>query len=137
MEVLNASPAIAAWQGIDTQTGAPKEGADTTGVENRTWSSDVFFVLLNLPYDGRPSTTVTLDTPFGASRYRHTSREAETDQKRAQPSNIQEVANPGEMSTGVVHPLVTATGAVEDGQPIAPTGGGGGATIVDHDMTIP
>jgi hypothetical protein len=40
-EVVNASPAIAARQGTDTQIGAPKEGADTTGVENGTWSSDV------------------------------------------------------------------------------------------------
>ncbi len=32
MEVGNASPAIAAQQGTDTQVGAPKEGADTTGV---------------------------------------------------------------------------------------------------------
>jgi hypothetical protein len=45
-------------------------------------------VLLNLPYDGMPSTTVTLDTPFGATRYQRTSTEAETDYKCAQPSNI-------------------------------------------------
>ncbi len=137
MEVVNASPAIAAWQGIDTQVGAPKEGADTTGVENGTWSSDASLVLLNLPYDGMPSTTVTLDTPFGASGYQRTSAEAETGYKRAQPSNIQDVANPGEMSTGVVHPLSPATGSVEHGQPVAPTGSGGGATIVGHNMTTP
>jgi hypothetical protein len=41
------------------------------------------------------------------------------------------------MLTGVVHPLATVTGSVRDGQPIAPTGSGGGATIVDHNMTIP
>ena len=137
MEVVNASLAIAAQQGTDTQVGAPKEGADTTGVENGTWSSDVLLVLLDLPYDSTPSTTVTLDTPFGASRYRCTSTEAETDYKRAQPSNIQDVANPGEMSTGVVHPLTTAIGSVKHGQPVAPTGSRGGATIVDHNMTIP
>ncbi len=64
MEVLNASPAIVAWQGINMQVGATEEGADTTGVENGTWSSDVLLVSLDLPYDGTPSTTVTLDTPF-------------------------------------------------------------------------
>jgi hypothetical protein len=137
MEVVNASPAIAARQGTDMQIGAPKEGADTTGVENGTWSSDVLLVLLDLPYDGVPSTTVTLDTPFGASGYQCTSMEAETEYERAQPSNIQEVANPGEMSARVVHPLATATGSVEHGQPVAPTGSRGGATTVDHDMTIP
>jgi hypothetical protein len=41
MEVVIASPAIVAWQGTDTQVGAPEEGAVTTGVENKTWSSDV------------------------------------------------------------------------------------------------
>jgi hypothetical protein len=106
-------------------------------VENRTWSSDVLLVLLDLPYDGTPSTTVMLDTPLGASGYQRTSTEAETDYEHAQPSNIQEAVNPGEMSTGVVHPLATPTGSVKDGQPVAPTESGGGATIVNHDMTIP
>jgi hypothetical protein len=101
MEVVNASPAIAAQQGTDTQIGASKEGADTTGVENGTWSSDVLLVLLNLLYDGRPSTTVRLDTPLGASGYQRTSMEAAMDYELAQPSNIQEVANPGVMSTRV------------------------------------
>jgi hypothetical protein len=101
MEVVNASPAIVAQQGTNMQMGASKEGADTTGVENGTWSSDVLLVLLDLPYDGRPSTTVTLRTPFGASGYQHTSMEAAADYELAQPSNIQEVANPGRMSTGV------------------------------------
>jgi hypothetical protein len=137
MEVVNASPAIAAQQGTDTQIGAPKEGADTTGVENRTWSSDVLLVLLGLPYDGMPSTMGMVDTPFGASGYQSTSTEAETDYEHAQPSNIQEVVNPGEMSTGIVHPLATGIGSVEDSQPVAPTGSGGGTTIVDHNMTIP
>jgi hypothetical protein len=41
------------------------------------------------------------------------------------------------MSTRVVHPLATATGSVKDGQPVAPTGSGGSATIVGHNMTIP
>jgi hypothetical protein len=80
---------------------------------------------------------VTLDTPFGASGYQHTSMEAEMDYKHAQPSNIQDVANSGEMSTGVVHPLSPATGSGEDGQLVAPTGSGGGATIVNHNMTTP
>jgi hypothetical protein len=42
MEVINTSLAIAAWQGTDTQLGAPKEGTDTTGVEDGIWSSDNF-----------------------------------------------------------------------------------------------
>jgi hypothetical protein len=115
MEVVNASPAIAARQGTDMQIGAPKEGADTTGVENGTWLSDVSLELLNQPYDGTPTTMVMLDTPFGASGYQRISTEAETDYKPAQPSNIQEVVNPGEMSTGAVHPLATTTGSVKDG----------------------
>ncbi len=136
-EVVNTSPAIAAQQGTDTQVGAPEEGADTTGEENGTWSSDVLLVLLDLPYDGTPSTTVMLDTLFGASRYQRTSTEAETAYKHVQPSDIQGVANPGEMSTGVVHPLATATGSVEHSQPVAPIGSRGGTTIVNHDMTTP
>ncbi len=88
MEVVNASPAIATRQGTDTQVGAPEEGADTTGAENRTWSSDVLLVSLDLPHDGTPSTTVTLDTPFGASGHQRTSTEAEMDYEHAQPSNI-------------------------------------------------
>jgi hypothetical protein len=137
MEVDNTSPATAAQQGTDTQVGAPKEGADTTGVKNGTWSSDVLLVLLDLLYDGTPSTMVMLDTPFGASGYQRTSTEAEMDYEHAQPSNIQEVVNPGEMSTRVVHPLATVTGSVEHGQPIAPTRSRGSATIINHDMTIP
>ncbi len=137
MEVINTSPAIAARQGTDTQVGAPEEGADTTGVENGTWSSDVLLMLLDLLYVSTLSTTVTLDTAFGASGYQRTSTEAETNYERAQPSNIQDVANPGEMSTGVVHPLATTTGSVEHSHPVAPTGSGGGATIVNHNMTTP
>ncbi len=34
VEVVNVSLAIAARQGTDTPIGAPKEGVDTTGVEN-------------------------------------------------------------------------------------------------------
>ncbi len=79
IKLVNVSLAIAARQGTNTQVGAPKEGADTTGVENGTWSSDVWIVLLDLPYDGTPSATVTLDTPFAATRYQRTSTEAETD----------------------------------------------------------
>jgi hypothetical protein len=137
MEVVNTSLAIAAWQGTHMQIGASKEGVDTIGVENRTWSSDVLLLSLNLLYDGTPSTTATSVTPSGASGYQRTSTEAATDYKLAQPSNIQEVANPGEMSTGVVHPLATTTGSMEDGQPVAQTGSRGGTTIVDHNMTIP
>jgi hypothetical protein len=106
-------------------------------VENRTWSLDVSLVLLDLPYDSTPFTTVMLDTPLGASGYQRTSTEVEMDYERAQSSNLQEVANPGEMSTGVVHPLATVTGSAKDSQPVAPSGSGGSATIVNQDMTIP
>ncbi len=41
------------------------------------------------------------------------------------------------MSAGFVHPLSPATGSVEHGQPVAPTGSRGGATTVDHNMTTP
>ncbi len=137
IKVVNISPAIGARQGTDTQVGALEEGADTTGVENGTWSSDVFLLSLDLLYDSSPSTTVRLDTLFGATGYQRTSTEVETDYKHAQPSNKQDVMNPGEMSTGVIHPLSPAKRSVKHGQPIAPTGCRGGATIVDHDMTTP
>ncbi len=66
-----------------------EEGADTTGVKNGTWSSDVLLVLFDLSYDGMPSTTVMLRTPSSASGYRQrTSTEAATDYVPAQPSNI-------------------------------------------------
>jgi hypothetical protein len=119
------------------QMGASKEGADITGEENGTWSSDVSLVFLDLPYDSMPSTTVMLGTPPGASGYQRTSTEAAMAYELAQPSNIQEVANPGLMATRVVYPLATVTGSVRDGQLVAPTGSGGSATIVDHNMTIP
>ncbi len=64
MEVINVSPAIAAQQGTDTQVGAPKEGADTTGVENGTWSSDVLLVLLNLPYEGSLPLAILTNSTF-------------------------------------------------------------------------
>jgi hypothetical protein len=118
--------------------GASEEGADTTGVENKTWASDVLLVLLDLPYDGMPSTMVTLRTPSNASRHQQrTSMEAATDYVLAQPSKIREVANPGVMATGVVHPLATMTGSVRDGQLASPTGRGDGATTVNHNVTIP
>jgi hypothetical protein len=59
MEVVNASLVVAAQQGTDTKIGASKEGADTTRVENGSWSSDVLLVLLDLPYGGMPSPIVT------------------------------------------------------------------------------
>ncbi len=99
------------------QVRAPEEGADTTRVENRTWSYDVLLVLLDLPYDGTPSTMVTSRTSLGASGYQCTSMEAETDYEHAQLSNIQDVMNPGEMLTGVVPPLSLATGSVGDSCP--------------------
>jgi hypothetical protein len=138
MEVVNASPAIAAQQGTDMQMGAAEEGADTTGVENGTWSSDVSLSLLNLLYDSTPSTMITLRTPSGASGYwQCASTKAATEYVLAQPSNKGKVANPGVMATGVVHPLATATGSVGDGQLVAPTGNGGSATSVNLNMTTP
>jgi hypothetical protein len=41
------------------------------------------------------------------------------------------------MATKVIHPLATMTGSVGDSQLVALTGSGGGATIVDLNMTIP
>jgi hypothetical protein len=67
IKVVNKSLAIVPQQGTHMQAGAPEERADTIGVENRTWSSDVLLVLLDLPCDGMPSTMVTLDTPFDAT----------------------------------------------------------------------
>jgi hypothetical protein len=49
IKAVNISPAIAARQSTDTQVGAPKEGVDTTGVEDGTWLSDIWLVLLDLP----------------------------------------------------------------------------------------
>jgi hypothetical protein len=63
--------------------------------------------------------------------------EAATDSVLAQPRNIQAVMNPGGMAPSAVHTPASATGSVEDGQPAASTGGRGGATIVDLNMTIP
>jgi hypothetical protein len=88
--------------------GAPEEEAHTTGVENKTWSSDVFLVSLDLSYDGMPSTTAMLRPPSSASRHwQRTSTEAAMDYGLSQPSNTREVANPGVMATKVVHPLAT------------------------------
>jgi hypothetical protein len=73
IKVVKDSPTTVSWQGTNKQVEATKEGADTTGVENGTWSSDVLLMSLNLLYDGTPSTTVMLDTPFVATRYQCTS----------------------------------------------------------------
>jgi hypothetical protein len=65
--IVKASPTIGAQQGSNTQMGAIEEGVDITGVENRTWSSDVSLELLNLPFDGTLSTTVISRILSGAS----------------------------------------------------------------------
>jgi hypothetical protein len=65
---INASPAITAPQGSNTQMGATKEGADNTGAFNGTWSSDVLLKLLDLPFDSTLSTEVILRILPGASR---------------------------------------------------------------------
>jgi hypothetical protein len=76
-EVVEASLTIAAQQGTDMQMGATKKGLDITGAENGTWSSDVSLDLLDLPYDGMPSTMVISRTPSSASRnWQCTSMEA-------------------------------------------------------------
>ncbi len=69
MEIINASPTIACQQVTNTQMGTTKKRADITGVGNGTWSSDVSLELLDLPYDGTPTTTVMSRTPMGASGY--------------------------------------------------------------------
>jgi hypothetical protein len=118
--------------------GATKKGADITGAENRTWSSDVLLELLNLSFDSMPSTTVISRTSSGASgKWQCTSTEARTDFVLAQPSNIQEAVNPEVRATGAVDPPASATGPVGDGQLVLPTGGRGSATIVDLNLTIP
>jgi hypothetical protein len=138
MEVVNAFPTIAVRQGTDMQMGATKEGVDITGAKNGTWSSDVSLMLLDLPYDGTPPTRVTLRTPSSASGYwQCTSTEAAMDSVLTQPSNIQEVVNPGVRATGALHPPASATGSVGDSQLIAPTGSRGSATIVGLKLTIP
>jgi hypothetical protein len=120
------------------QIGATKKGADITGAENTAWSSDMVLKLLNLPYDGTPSTTVISRTPSSASRnVQCTGTEAATNSVHAQPSNIQKVVNPGVRATRAVDPPAVATGPVGDGQLVVPTGGGGSATIVNLDLTIP
>ncbi len=137
-EVVKASLTIAAQQGTDTQMGATKKGTDITGAENGTWSSDVSLELLNLPYDGMPSTMVILRTPSGASgNWQCNSMEAAMDSVLAQPSNIREAVNPGVRAIGAVDPPASTTGPVGDGQLVAPTGSGGSATIVDLNLTIP
>jgi hypothetical protein len=118
--------------------GATKKGADITGVENGTCSSDVMLKSLKLPYDGMPSTTVMLMNPTGASGYwQCTSTGAAMDSVLIQASNIQEVVNPGVKATGAVHPPASTTGSGRDGQLVAPTGSGGSTTIVDLKLTIP
>ncbi len=114
------------------------KGADITRAENRTWSSDVLLELLDLPYDGTPSTMVISRTPSGASgNWQCTSTEAATDSILAQLSNIQEAVNPGVRATGAVDPPASAIGLVRDDQLVVPTGVGGSATIVNLDLTIP
>ncbi len=45
--------------------------------------------------------------------------------------------NPGVRTTGAADPPASTTGPVGDGQLVVPTGGGGSATMVDLDLTIP
>ncbi len=137
-EVVKASPTIVAQQGTDMQMGATKEEMDITGAENGTWSSDVLLELLNLLFDGTPSTIVISRTLSGASGNKQgTSTEATPDSVLAQPSNIQEAVNPGVRATGAVDPPASATGPVGDSQLVVPTGGRGSTTMVDLNLTIP
>ncbi len=66
-KVAKASPRIIAQQGTNMQMGATKKGADITGVENGSWSSDVSLELLELPFDKTPSTMVILSTSMKAT----------------------------------------------------------------------
>ncbi len=71
------------------QMGSTKEGGDIVGAENGTWLSDVLLELLDLLFDGTPSTTVILGTLSSASgNQQGTSMEATTDSTLTQPSNI-------------------------------------------------
>ncbi len=88
-DVVEASLTIAAQQGTNTKMGATKEGVDITGAKNGTWSSDVSLKLLDLLFDGMPSTTVISRTLSNASgNWQGTSTEATTDSVLAQFSNI-------------------------------------------------
>jgi hypothetical protein len=117
---------------------ATKKGADITGAENGTRSSDVLFELLGLLYYGTPSTMIILRAPSGASGNQQCiSMKAATNSMLAQPSNIREAVNPGVRATGAVDPPTSTTGPVKGSQLVAPTGSRGSATIVDLDLTIP
>ncbi len=93
---------------------------------------------LDLPFDGMLSTKVMwriLSGEFGNQQ--GTSAEATTDTMLAQPSNICEAVNPGVRATGAVDPSASATRPVGDDKLVVPTVGGGSATMVHLDLTIP
>jgi hypothetical protein len=120
------------------QMGATKEGVANTGADNGTWSSGGSLELLDLLFDGMPSTTVISRTLSGASRNQQgTSTEASMDLVLTQPSNIREAVNPGGRATGAVDLPASATGPVGDGQLVVPTGGGSSATTAKYNLTIP
>jgi hypothetical protein len=137
-KVIKNSPTNAAQQGSNMQIGATEEGADITGEVNGTWSSDVLLELLDLLFDGTISTKVVPRILSDASRNQQgASTEAATNTVLAQPSNIPEAVNPGVREIGGIDPPASATGPVGDGHLVVLTGGGGSATMVDLDLTIP
>jgi hypothetical protein len=137
-KVVKASLTIAAQQPLDTQMGATEEGADITGVENGTWSSDVLLELLNLPFDGMLSTKVFPRILSSASgNQQGASTEAPMDTMLAQPSNICGAVNPEVRATGAPDSPASATVSVGNGQSVVPFGGKGSATMADLDLTIP
>ncbi len=137
---VEASQAIGAHQDSDTQIGATKEGADNTGVLNGTWSSDMSFELLNLPFDGTVSTEVIPRILSSASRNQQGLITGATmDIVLTQPSSICEALNSGEKASGTVDPPAIATGSIGFSQPVAalPSGGKSCALMTDFGLTIP
>jgi hypothetical protein len=137
---VEASPAIVAHQGSNTQMGATEEEADNTGAVNRTWSSDVLLELLDLPFDSMVSTEVVPRILSSASRNQQGAiTGATTNTVLTQPSNIQEAVNSGKKASGAVDPPATATGSIGDGHSVAapPSRGKDCTPMADHGLTIP
>jgi hypothetical protein len=137
---VEASPAIVAQQGFDTQLGATEEGADNIGGVNGTWSSDVLLELLNLPFGSMLSSEVIPNIlPSASGNQLGASTGATTDTMLIQPSNICEAVNSGVTATGAIDPPASATGSIGDGLLVAPSGGKGSAPMpmADLDLTIP
>jgi hypothetical protein len=112
---VEASQAIGAHQGLDTQMGETKEGAENTRAVNGSWSLDVLLGLLDLSYDGTVSTEVFPRILTGASgNQQGIITGAMTDTMITQPSSIREAVNSGEKASGAVDPPAIATGSIGD-----------------------